>query len=81
SGGDFTADIRAAAADSDPLVRLGAAEAAGNIAPERRLEAIGNLLCDSTRAVRVAAANALASIPPNLFGKLVSGREDETLPD
>ncbi|MGO6730417.1 tetratricopeptide repeat protein (plasmid) [Rhizobium ruizarguesonis] len=67
-GLDITADIRAAAADADPLVRLGAAEAAGNIAPEQRLEAIGNLLGDATRAVRVAAANALASIPPNLFG-------------
>jgi tetratricopeptide (TPR) repeat protein len=68
SGGDFTADIRTAAADADPLVRLGAAEAAGNIAPEHRLEAIGNLVGDATRAVRVAAANALAGIPPNLFG-------------
>jgi Flp pilus assembly protein TadD len=67
-GLDITADIRAAAADADPLVRLGAAEAAGNIPPEQRLEAIGNLLGDATRAVRVAAANALASIPPNLFG-------------
>ncbi|TBC18162.1 tetratricopeptide repeat protein [Rhizobium ruizarguesonis] len=67
-GLDIPADIRAAAADADPLVRLGAAEAAGNIAPEQRLEAIGNLLGDATRAVRVAAANALASIPPNLFG-------------
>ncbi|MGZ2409895.1 tetratricopeptide (TPR) repeat protein [Rhizobium ruizarguesonis] len=67
-GLDITADIRTAAADADPLIRLGAAEAAGNIPPEQRLEAIGNLLGDSTRAVRVAAANALASIPPNLFG-------------
>nr|WP_315856753.1 tetratricopeptide repeat protein [Rhizobium leguminosarum] len=67
-GVDATADIRMAAADADPLVRLGAAEAAGNIAPERRLEAIGDLLGDATRAVRVAAANALASTPPDLFG-------------
>ncbi|TBF25723.1 tetratricopeptide repeat protein (plasmid) [Rhizobium leguminosarum] len=67
-GGDFTADIRTAAADADPLARLGAAEAAGNIPPERRLEAVGNLLSDQARAVRVAAANALASIPPDLFG-------------
>ncbi|PDT29603.1 hypothetical protein CO660_11895 [Rhizobium sp. L9] len=68
-GADITADIRTAATDADPLVRLGAAEAAGNsIPPEQRLEAIGKLLGDETRAVRVAAANALASTPPELFG-------------
>ncbi|MEH7900901.1 multiheme c-type cytochrome [Rhizobium laguerreae] len=68
AGVDGTADIRMAAADADPLVRLGAAEAAGNLAPEQRLEAIGNLVGDATRAVRVAAANVLASTPPELFG-------------
>ncbi|MFL5010773.1 multiheme c-type cytochrome [Rhizobium sp.] len=67
-GMDVTTDIRTAAVDADPLVRLGAAEAAGNIPPERRLEAVGNLLGDQTRAVRVAAANALAGTPPHLFG-------------
>jgi predicted CXXCH cytochrome family protein len=65
---DVAADIRAASADANPLVRLGAAEAAGNIPPERRLEAIGNLLGDETRAVRVAAATALGSTPTDLFG-------------
>ncbi|WP_179039534.1 tetratricopeptide repeat protein [Rhizobium leguminosarum] len=68
AGVDVTADIQAAAADADPLVRLGALEAAGNIPPEQRLKAIGDLVGDETRAVRVAAANALASIPPDLFG-------------
>ncbi|UWU32170.1 tetratricopeptide repeat protein (plasmid) [Rhizobium sp. WSM1274] len=67
-GMDVTTDIRTAAVDADPLVRLGAAEAAGNIPPERRLEVVGNLLGDQTRAVRVAAANALAGTPPHLFG-------------
>ncbi|WP_373683262.1 tetratricopeptide repeat protein [Rhizobium leguminosarum] len=67
-GADITADVRTAATDADPLVRLGAAEAAGNISPERRLEAIGKLLGDETRAVRVAAAKALAGTPPHLFG-------------
>ncbi|MGO8036240.1 tetratricopeptide repeat protein [Rhizobium leguminosarum] len=66
-GADITADIRTAATDADPLVRLGAAEAAGNIPPEQRLDAIGKLLGDETRAVRVAAANALAGTPPHLF--------------
>jgi tetratricopeptide (TPR) repeat protein len=65
---DITSDIQTAATDADPLVRLGAAEAASNIPPEQRLEAIGPLLGDATRAVRVAAANALASTPPELFG-------------
>jgi predicted CXXCH cytochrome family protein len=67
-GADVAADVRAASVDANPLVRLGAAEAAGNIPPERRLEAIGNLLGDETRAVRVAAANALGSTPTDLFG-------------
>ncbi|UFS85557.1 HEAT repeat domain-containing protein (plasmid) [Rhizobium sp. T136] len=67
-GADAVADIRAASADINPLVRLGAAEAAGNIPPERRLEAIGDLLGDETRAVRVAAATALGGTPPDLFG-------------
>jgi len=56
-GADVAADIRAASADADPLVRLGAAEAAANIPPDRRLEAIGDLLSDETRAVRVAATS------------------------
>lgn len=62
-GPDVAADVKAAAGDSDPLVRLGAAEAAGNLPPGLRLEAIGNLLGDETRAVRVAAATALGSTP------------------
>ncbi len=67
-GVDVTADIQTAAVDADPLVRLGAAEAAGNIPPEQRMEAIGKLLGDGTRAVRVAAATALGGTPPDLFG-------------
>ncbi|TDW36750.1 putative CXXCH cytochrome family protein [Rhizobium azibense] len=62
-GADVVADVKAAAGDFDPLVRLGAAEAAGSLPPELRLEAIGNLLGDATRAVRVAAATALGSTP------------------
>jgi predicted CXXCH cytochrome family protein len=68
-GADVAADVKAAAGHSDPLVRLGAAEAAGNLPPERRLDAIGKLLEDETRAVRVAAVTSLASTPSsNLFG-------------
>ncbi|SCW89668.1 doubled CXXCH domain-containing protein [Rhizobium mongolense subsp. loessense] len=62
-GADVVTDIKAAAGDSDPLVRLGAAEAAGNLPHGLRLDAIGKLLGDETRAVRVAAATALGSTP------------------
>ena len=57
------ADVKAAAANSDPLVRLGAAQAADSLPPERRLDAIGTLPADETRAVRVAAVMALGSAP------------------
>lgn len=56
-------DVMAAAASPDPLVRLGAAQAASNLSPERRLEAIGRLLADETRAVRVTAVIALGNTP------------------
>ncbi len=62
-GADVAADVEAAAGHSDPLVRLGAAEAAGNLPSESRLKAIGKLLGDDTRAVRVAAVTALGRIP------------------
>ena len=62
-GADVVADVKAAASDPDPLVRLGAAEAAGALPPDVRLDAAGKLLGDDTRAVRVAAATALGSTP------------------
>jgi predicted CXXCH cytochrome family protein len=62
-GQNIAADIRAAAEDPEPLVRLGAAEGAANLPPEQRLDAIGRLLADDTRAVRVAAVTALGSTP------------------
>ena len=55
------ADVRVAAGDPDPLVRLGAAEAAANLSANLRLDAIGFLLADETRAVRVAAARVLGT--------------------
>lgn len=61
-GGEaVVADLSAAAADAHPLVRLGAAEAASRIPPELRFGAIGTLLADTTRAVRVAAVTALGN--------------------
>ncbi|UVC14448.1 tetratricopeptide repeat protein [Mesorhizobium onobrychidis] len=63
-GGEaVVADARAATENSNPLIRLGAAQAAGNLPPELRLEAVGKLLADETRAVRVAAVMALGNAP------------------
>ncbi|WP_080578811.1 tetratricopeptide repeat protein [Sinorhizobium fredii] len=62
-GAATAADVRTAAGDADPLVRLGAAEAAADLSPELRLDAVGVLLRDETRAVRVAAARALGATP------------------
>ncbi len=61
AGADVAADVKAAAESPDPLVRLGAAEAAANLPREYRLDAIGGLVSDDVRAVRVAAARALGS--------------------
>ncbi len=62
-GVNTAADVKAAAGDPDPLVRLGATEGAANLPPQQRLDAIGRLLADETRAVRVAAITALGSTP------------------
>lgn len=63
-GGEaVVADVRSAAASSDPLVRLGAAQAAGNLPPELRLGTVGQLLSDEMRAVRVAAVTVLGNAP------------------
>lgn len=62
-GKTIVADVRAAAESADPLVRLGAAQAAGNLPPELRLETVGKLLADETLAVRVAAVTALGGAP------------------
>lgn len=62
-GAAVVAEVRSAAASSDPLVRLGAAQAAGNLPPELRPGTVGNLLSDEMRAVRVAAVTALGNAP------------------
>ncbi len=62
-GAAAAADVRAAAGDPDPLVRLGAAEAAAHLPPELRPDVIGELLGDATRAVRVAAIRILGGTP------------------
>jgi predicted CXXCH cytochrome family protein len=65
-----TAAIKAGAADAEPLVRLGAAEGAAFLPQATRLEAVGRLTRDPTRAVRLAAIRALGDVPPdNLAGE------------
>ena len=48
----------------DPLLRLGAVEALTGMAPGFRIVIGGPLLDDPVRAVRVAAARAMAAVPP-----------------
>jgi tetratricopeptide (TPR) repeat protein len=58
---------RRALSDADPLVRLGALEAAASLEPSARLAAAAPLLRDPLRAVRIAAAQRLADVPPALL--------------
>ena len=53
----------AAAADPDPLVRVAAAGVLERVDPRRRIAALVPLLDDPIRAVRIAAARALTSVP------------------
>jgi tetratricopeptide (TPR) repeat protein len=60
AGGAWPAEaVRAALADREPLVRLGALEAVGALPPPERAAA-APLLGDPLRAVRIAAAETLA---------------------
>jgi tetratricopeptide (TPR) repeat protein len=59
--------VRAALADPDPLVRLGALEAAAGLEPGARLAAAAPRLRDPLRAVRTAAGRTLAEVPPALW--------------
>lgn len=64
SGPSAFDSLQAGSRDLDPLVRLGAAEAAGSLPEAARMAAIGPLLSDESRAVRLAALRALAAVPP-----------------
>jgi Flp pilus assembly protein TadD len=59
--------VRRSAEDRDALVRLGALEAAGGLAPAARLDAVGSLLRDPRLAVRIEAARVLAGVPAPLW--------------
>ena len=59
--------VRRALADAEPLVRLGALEAAARPRAEPRLAAAAPLLRDPLRAVRIEAARTLADVPAALW--------------
>jgi tetratricopeptide (TPR) repeat protein len=56
-----------AASSADPLLRLAAADSAAALAPAERVVRAAGLLRDPLRAVRVAAARALADVPSELW--------------
>ncbi|MCC6673430.1 MAG: tetratricopeptide repeat protein [Planctomycetes bacterium] len=66
--GSEPASLRAAAADPDPLVRLGVARGLAALPGEARLAVGAGLLADAARAVRVEAVRALAALRPHLQG-------------
>jgi hypothetical protein len=61
SGAAITA-VERALGDPDPLVRLGALQAAANLPPERALQALPGLLEDDVRGVRIEVVSALAPL-------------------
>lgn len=79
AGAAIAADVvRAALADREPLVRLGALEAARALEPRERLAAVP-LLRDPLRAVRIAAARMLADVPLERWDPAARGALAEAL--
>jgi len=72
AGAAEAATIARAAADAQPLVRLAAVQAAEALSPPDRVRAVGGLLADPLRSVRIEAARVLAGmqgqLPPQLNG-------------
>lgn len=64
-GPPVVADIQAAVGSADPLIRLGAADAASALPAEVRLAAVGRLLSDPVQAVRLSAIRALGVLQPS----------------
>jgi tetratricopeptide (TPR) repeat protein len=59
--------VERAARDSEPLLRLAAAEITQALPPERGVAIAAPLLRDPLRAVRATAARALATVPPSVL--------------
>ena len=58
----------AATRDVDPEVRAAAAESLEGVAPAQRVDALRPLLRDPIKAVRMAAARSLLTMPPDQLG-------------
>ena len=57
--------ITAGLQNANAVVRLGALESSARLTSAQRLQLVAPLLSDSLRAVRIAAASTLASVPPS----------------
>jgi tetratricopeptide (TPR) repeat protein len=66
--------VQAGVRDVEPIVRWAAVGAAAALAPRDRLPLVVPLLSDPTRAVRIAAAQALLDVPPGLAGAEVTAQ-------
>jgi Flp pilus assembly protein TadD len=69
----------AAARDADPEVRAAAADSLEAAPAADRLRALAPLLSDPLRAVRIAAARSLASVPDGSFDPVTRSRFDAAL--
>ncbi len=63
--------------DPSPLVRANAAEALGDRMDDEALKALGNVIQDKSRLVRVRAAAALAAIPRSLLDSKTAAAFDK----
>lgn len=74
------ADARIAATrDPDPEVRTAAADSLEGLSPKERVSALGPLLSDPVRAVRITAARALSSTPVDQLEATLRPRFDAAL--
>jgi predicted CXXCH cytochrome family protein len=69
----------AAARDADPQVRAAAPENLEGLPPGDKLSALAPLLRDPVRAVRIAAARSLSSLPPARFDAATRSAFDSAL--
>ena len=75
-GPETLAALQTGLRDGDPMVRLAAADALQALPPAQRLPLATPLLSDPLRAVRIAAARQLASVPQTLAGPAVRAQID-----
>jgi len=71
--------IAEVARGEDPILRLAAARAALALTPRQRVLAIGWLVEDPLRAVRIEAASTLADVPSELLSESLRGARSRAL--